>query len=229
MFNRLTPGNNLELVKWCAVILMALDHINKYLFNWTIPGLFEAGRLAMPLFAFVLASHLANPDFTKPNYIRLWRKLALFGVISTPFFVALGGVHGVLPLNILFTLLVASIVIFFIRSDRLWYAGLVFASTGLFVEFIWFGVATTVAAWLFLRSPDKAWTLIALLTTVAGLSVVNGNFYAVASLPAFYLLSKLPLQIPRLRYFFYMFYPSHLALLLLVRIPMESAGYLFLI
>lgn len=229
MFNRLTPGKNLELVKWCAVILMALDHINKYLFNWTIPGLFEAGRLAMPLFAFVLASHLANPNFAKPNYIRLWRKMALFGVISTPFFVALGGVHGVLPLNILFTLLVASIVIFFIRSDRLWYAGLVFASAGLFVEFIWFGVATTVAAWLFLRSPDKAWTLIALLITVAGLSFVNDNFYAVASLPAFYLLSKIPLQIPRLPYFFYMFYPSHLALLLLVRIPMAWAGYLFLI
>lgn len=229
MFNRLTPGKNLELVKWVAVILMALDHINKYLFNWTIPGLFEAGRLAMPLFAFVLASHLANPDFTKPNYIRLWRKLTFFGVISTPFFVALGGVHGVLPLNILFTLLVASIVIFFIRSARLWYAGLVFASAGLFVEFIWLGVATTVAAWLFLRSPDKAWTLLALLLTVAGLYFVNNNFYAVASLPAFYLLSKLPVQIPRLPYFFYMFYPSHLALLLLVRIPMANVGYLFLI
>jgi hypothetical protein len=34
---------------------------NKYLFNETLLFLFEAGRVAMPLFVFVLAYNLARP------------------------------------------------------------------------------------------------------------------------------------------------------------------------
>ncbi|WP_010101405.1 TraX family protein [Verminephrobacter aporrectodeae] len=50
-----------EGLKWLALALMTGDHVNKYLFNATLPVLFEAGRLALPIFVFVLACNLARP------------------------------------------------------------------------------------------------------------------------------------------------------------------------
>ncbi len=44
------PFKNVELIKWVALILMIGDHINKYLLNDTIPILYNAGRVVMPLF-----------------------------------------------------------------------------------------------------------------------------------------------------------------------------------
>ncbi len=229
MLNRIRPGNNLELIKWAAVILMIIDHINKYLFNWTIPGCFAVGRLAMPLFAFVLATHLASPRFTQESYTRLWRKLAIFGILATPFFISLGGVKGVLPFNIMFTLLVSSVTIYLLQKQRLALAITVFVSTGLFVEFMWFGAAVTIAAWYCVKSDYSPLGIATLLAAVAALGYINGNHYALAAIPIFYWLTHRQWPIKRIPFFFYAFYPSHLALLLLVRIPMAGAGYLFFI
>lgn len=229
MLHRVRPGNNLELIKWVAVILMTVDHINKYLFNWTVPGCFEVGRLAMPLFAFVLATHMANTRFNQESYERVWRKLAIFGIAATPFFIALGGVKGMLPFNIMFTLLVASLTIYLLKKQHLALACIIFVSTGLFVEFMWFGVAVTIAAWYCVKSDYSPLGMTVLISAVAALGYINGNQYALAAIPLFYWLSHRQRAIKRIPYFFYAFYPSHLALLLLVRIPMASAGYLFLI
>ena len=51
----------IEALKWLGVVLMTLDHINKYFFNETLPGIFALGRLTMPIFGFVLAYNLARP------------------------------------------------------------------------------------------------------------------------------------------------------------------------
>lgn len=53
------PDGTVEALKWLALALMTGDHVNKYLFNGTLPFLFEAGRLALPIFVFVLAYNLA--------------------------------------------------------------------------------------------------------------------------------------------------------------------------
>ena len=49
-------------MKWLALVLMTGDYVNKYLFNGTLPRLFNAGRVTLPLFVFVLAYNLARPD-----------------------------------------------------------------------------------------------------------------------------------------------------------------------
>ena len=51
-----------EILKWTAAALMVGDHINKYLLHGSEPLLFDAGRLAMPLFAIVLGYNLARPQ-----------------------------------------------------------------------------------------------------------------------------------------------------------------------
>ena len=81
---------SLEALKWIALVLMTGDHVNKYLFNGTIPALFNAGRVALPLFIFVLAYNLARPGtLERGAYPRTMKRLALFGVLATPAFIAL--------------------------------------------------------------------------------------------------------------------------------------------
>jgi hypothetical protein len=95
------PNGSVEALKWLALVLMTGDHVNKYLLNGTVPALFDAGRLAMPIFAFVLAYNLARPgNLERGVYRRTITRLGLFGVVSTPICIALGGLlYGWWPLN----------------------------------------------------------------------------------------------------------------------------------
>ena len=54
-------SGSLEALKWLALLLMTLDHVNKHLLHASVPELFAAGRLALPLFGFVLGYNLARP------------------------------------------------------------------------------------------------------------------------------------------------------------------------
>ena len=47
-------SGSLEALKWLSLLLMTLDHVNKHLLHASVPELFAAGRLALPLFGFVL-------------------------------------------------------------------------------------------------------------------------------------------------------------------------------
>jgi len=97
------PNGTVEALKWLALILMTSDHVNKYLFNGTVPWLFNAGRVTLPLFVFVLAYNLARPDTLERGvYPRTMQRLTLFGVLATPAFIALGGLMaGWWPLSII--------------------------------------------------------------------------------------------------------------------------------
>ena len=58
---RLNDGQ-LEALKWLALVSMLVDHFGRYAFGLgTDSWAFAIGRLAFPLFAFVLASNLARP------------------------------------------------------------------------------------------------------------------------------------------------------------------------
>jgi hypothetical protein len=47
--------------------------------------------------------------------------------------------------------------------------------------------------------------------------VVNLNYWACAALPIIFLASTIKIEVPRLRFVFYAYYPIHLALLLLIQ------------
>jgi hypothetical protein len=65
------------------------------------------------------------------------------------------------------------------------------------------------------------------LVTLMSLWFVNGNLWALAAVPIFLLSTRIDLRMPRLRWAFYGYYPIHLSVLWLIRIPMSKAGYLF--
>ncbi|MDT4823895.1 TraX protein [compost metagenome] len=116
----------------------------------------------MPLFVFVLAYNLARPGAAEQGaYRRTMIRLALFGVLATPAFIALGSLMaGWFPLNILFTLLVIAAVIALTDRARAgdnaaaMVAVLVFLVGGGLVEFWWPSVAFGVASWWVLQKPE---------------------------------------------------------------------------
>jgi hypothetical protein len=221
----------LEALKWAALLLMSCDHIDKYLFNGTKEWLFDAGRVAMPLFVFVLAYNLARPGALESGaYPRTMKRLAGFGVLATPAFIALGGLlSGWWPLNILFSLFVLAAVLALIERrtpGNYVAAAAVFLIGGSSIEFWWPALAFGLAVWWYCKQPG-AMSLALALTALAALWFVNGNLWALLTLPVVLVASLVNLRVPRLRWVFYTYYPLHLAAIWLIRIPMSKAGYLF--
>jgi hypothetical protein len=224
----------LEALKWLGLILMTGDHINKYLFNATLPGLFEAGRLCLPIFVFVLAYNLARPGaLARGVYDRTIKRLLTFGVFASAPFIALNLNHlhsspfGLL--NVLFTLLVITVTAYLIEKDGIFNraaAFVVFLLGGWLVEYGWLGVALGLASWMHCKQPSWLTAFFTLLFC-ASLWFINRNLWAMAALPLIMIATRINLIVPRSRWVFYLYYPFHLAVLWLIRIPMSAAGYLF--
>jgi hypothetical protein len=221
----------IEALKWIGLVVMTGDHFNKYLFNATLPGLFEAGRLCLPLFVFVLAYNLARPGtLASGAYLRILKRLAIFGALASAPFMALGGLlAGWWPLNVLFTLLVVTATLYRVEQGgpaNIAGAITVFLIGGSSVEYGWPAVVLGVAVWSYSKRPTAAAVAVG-LAAIAALWFINRNWWAFAALPLLLVASRINLRVPRLRWAFYAYYPLHLAALWLIRIPMSKAGYLF--
>jgi len=208
------PDGTLEALKWIALALMLLDHVNTFLYDRTLPGAYQAGRWVAPVFAFVLAYNLARPGaLQRGAHQRTMKRLAVFGVLASPPFMAL--IDHWWPLNILFLLLTATAVIYGLeRGDGagIAIAGVSFCIGGLLAEYHYPGVAMVVAAWAYCRQPTgrhfAAWVLF-----TASLVLLNNNLWALTAVPTLLLATHIDLRVPRLRWAFYAFYPAHLAAL----------------
>lgn len=205
----------LAAVKWLAAVLMLLDHTNKYLYGGTIGWMYAAGRLSMPLFAFVLGMNLSRPEMLlRGGYRRLSVRLLVFGTLATAPFVAVNHLTaGWWPLNMMFSFLVATVAAWmFDRSGSMskilgW---LVVAWGGALVEFWWPAVGLCLCVWAYQRRPSRS-LVIGYLFCLVALWLVNGNFWAMAVLSVLFALQRWWSQpLPRARWFFYAFYPLHL-------------------
>lgn len=211
----------LEGVKWLALVLMTLDHANKHLLHDSLPAIFYAGRLAMPLFAFVLAYNLARPEsLASGAYGRACRRLAIGGLVASVPFIGLGGlVWEWWPLNIMFMLLVSASVMFLVERGGAWrlaLAALLFVVGGANVEFWWPAIVITLATWRYVKRPNWS-ALIVWIAATAALYVINRNMWALASLPVIFLATRVELRLPRLQHVFYVYYPLHLLVIWLVQ------------
>ncbi|NRF71381.1 conjugal transfer protein TraX [Aquincola sp. S2] len=213
----LIADGTLEALKWLALLLMTVDHVNKYLRDWSTPWMFSAGRLAMPIFAVVLAYNLARSETLAAGaYQRTMKHLAIGAAVSTVPFVALGKVQfagGWLPLNILATLLVATAVMYLLElggARRMLLAAVVFIVGGALVEFWWPAIGMAVAAQHYFRRPSFG-TAAAVIVCTALVGIVNGNHWGFAALAIVLAATRVQLRVPRLRWVFYLYYPAHLA------------------
>jgi hypothetical protein len=80
--------------------------------------------------------------------------------------------------------------------------------------------------WWYCKKPSASAVLL-LLAGLAGLCFINGNLWALASLPLIAAAALVDLRVARVRWAFYAYYPLHLVVIYLVRLQMMKAGYLF--
>ncbi|HDS1509251.1 TraX family protein [Stenotrophomonas maltophilia] len=191
-----------ELLKWLAVILMTGDHVAKVIYGGYVPGLSEAGRVAFPLFALVMAYNLAQPGADVGKSVR---RLGLWGAIAQPVHALAFGYW--LPLNILLTFALCAAAVYAACQKR-WNV-LAFATVLLpaVVDYQWAGVGFVLLAWLGFRTGRPLLTLVAF----APLCGFNGSLWALAAIPVAVALSHAKCAVPRGRWAFYGYYVAHLA------------------
>jgi hypothetical protein len=168
----------------------------------------------------VLAYNLARPDADKRGALgRTMKRLALFGLLATPPFIALGGLlAGWWPLNILFALLSMTAIICCLEQQTIsgyFIACAVFIIGGSSVEFWWPVLAFGIAIWWYCKTPHIASLIIALVALLL-LRLINGNYWAFAAVPILIASTAVNIPAPRYQWLFYYFYPLHLTLLWLL-------------
>lgn len=214
-----------ETIKWLALIAMTLDHANKILFNAQFAWMYALGRLAMPLFGYVLAYNLAKFDALKSHaYRRVMMRMFITGLAATPFYKAAFHHMGLGSLNIMFTLGLATCILFLIDKSmqsnnadsviitRALVLAL-FILGSLFVEGQMIAVGYVLAAWACCKT-QNGWAFLIWLLSTVGFSLINGNYWAVAVIPIIFITSKVNVKLPRLKWVFYAYYPLHLAILI---------------
>ena len=213
---QLSTGS-LEMMKWLALASMVIDHTNRAIFHNKYPLMFDIGRLAFPIFGFVLAYNLARPGaLVNGVYRRVSTRLLVAGAIATPFYwLAVGNAHLLWPLNIMFSLAAFALSVWILESDvsiRFGAVALVIIA-GAFVDYFWFGLVYCLAAWCYCKRP--AWSTLAMwfFATACLLFVNEYNLWTFAALPLIGVAAYTRLDFPRYKTLFYLIYPLHLGLL----------------
>jgi hypothetical protein len=223
----LLADGSAEALKWLALVLMTLDHVNKYIYDGSLSWIFEIARISFPLFGFVLAYNLARPEAIgngAPK--RMMKRLLTFSLMASLPHVALDA--RFFPMNILATLLVSTSTIYLFEQAgfKKWYGCIVFMLGGYIVEGNWFAIAVCVTAYYYCKST----TALRLLSVIVSLVVlglfVNLNQWALAVLPIILIAQHFNLKINRHKNLFYWFYPAHLALIALAKTGVYPYGWI---
>lgn len=197
-------GRN-DALKIIGIVTMAVDHIGLILFPQVI-FLRIIGRLAFPIFAWYLAEGYVHTSSRKKYAMRL----GLFAMATqAPYYLA----TNLNNLNIFFTLLVGLFAIDCFRKKRYISTVAIILLSGLIpLDYSFYGVLMILAFYIF-RGQKRAFYSQAVIS-IAGFYVYG--FVQLFSLFGVALSLYFPGDFPHVRinkYFFYFFYPTHLAII----------------
>lgn len=222
---------NRNILKIIAVLTMLIDHIGMVFFS-SIVWLRIIGRLAFPIFAFFVAEGMKYTKSRKKYLLTMF----LFACLSQIPYIFITG--SFIKLNILFTFIFAGFLIFLIEkvisgvgSD----IGSLVLLALLAITTIFLGVFSAldygllgvllVLAFYFIK--HKVWRFVAaacILILITLKTVVLAGLTFNNIIQAFSLLSLILLAFyngekgnASLKYLFYVFYPLHLAVILLIK------------
>lgn len=200
---------------------MTLDHYGKIVEPSVYAPTHAIGRLAFPLFAWILASRLAARPALARKYL-IW--LLPWALLSQPVFVIAGKTW--LQWNIMFTLFFGVLAYLGIRAaakrNRVQAAALLAISLAgsIFAEYGLFGVMLIPALVLCLqRGENTALAALAPLSLLANVTIAAPHFaaldlFAALTAPVVYLTRLNRLRIARMpKLFFYAYYPGHVYVL----------------
>ncbi|TCK97766.1 TraX protein [Natranaerovirga hydrolytica] len=211
-------------LKYIAILSMFIDHIGAILFPEII-GFRIIGRLAFPIFAFLLTEGFIH---TK-NIKRYTLRLVFFAIISEiPFNMAFyNRLFYMGHLNIFFTLLLGlvSLILFEKYKDKKNLVGslcvymVMIIGLLLNVDYSIYGVLMIFVFYYFRYEYKKIVIYIGAINTIIALSSfsINMNLQSLIQLFAIVSLAVIALyngqKGKQIQYFFYIFYPLHLMIL----------------
>ena len=202
---------------------MTVDHIGAILYQ-DVEVLRVIGRLSFPLFAYLLILGMENTRNIRNYFLRLFS----FALISqVPFFLATE-VEPFESLNIFFTLATGLLCIHLFKKGSVFAVVPVLASLVIPFDYGVYGIAI-IGSMYILRENTKLGVASLVLLNMMLLMPFNIQFLSIAAIPLVVLHNKGTLnltketsqdfRIPAWRkYFFYLYYPLHLALLYSIKI-----------
>lgn len=227
-------GLSSSLLKIIAITAMLIDHTAVVMISPDPSVLRNIGRIAFPLFAFMIAEGARHTRDIKKYALRL----LLFAFISEiPFDMAFGsGFLDFSKQNVYFTLLAGLVSVYLIRlfkEKKLTYLGifttLIIASAAMLMstDYGFTGVIVITLFYVISDYPKSVkcigYILITLLTVVVILP--RFPYIAIAPTQIFAVISAVILifysgqkGFKINRYFFYAFYPGHIIILALIRL-----------
>ncbi len=209
-----------ELAKWIAIVTMTVDHYGKIVDPSLYGETNAIGRLAFPLFAWIIGSRLALEPGLAGRY--LWY-LVPWAIVTQPIYVWVGKSWG--EPNIFFTLAVGVALSMAVREWRI-DKFFVFISITTLAFLLWganygvFGLfIIPIIAKLNARNPQLGvWTLGPL--GVMGNLIARAPYVGPGAIWALFAgivawgSVRLPVRLPRIpRLAFYAYYPAHLLIL----------------
>ncbi|MEQ1772571.1 MAG: TraX family protein [Burkholderiales bacterium] len=219
MFASRPHDGTIEFVKWIALAAMIVDHVGALLFDQGKSSLaYQIGRLAFPLFAFVLAYKLSIKAVDgSSSSLRTVKRLFLWALISfVPFYLAVGRLWT--P-NIFFTLglgaLACWVSISPIGEWHKWlaYLGIFAASFG--CDYFAPGVFLILSVYVLYRWPSLQ-AAAAVVLCCAAIAFLTWSLWALLAIPIAAATHGIRVNVPRLKWFFYAVYPLHLLAIALV-------------
>lgn len=227
-------GLNNNQLKVLAMLAMLVDHIGAQLFPHCIV-LRILGRISFPIFAYMIAEgcfHTKN----RGKYLGL---IAALGVgCQLVYYFAMQSLYQSVLITFTLSILVIYAVDFFLKKNSLSrgclmvatilmvlfavvVAPVLFAKQGFKIDYGIIGVLLPIVVYYM---PNKAWKITALAVLVSVRAAIYGEigWFALAAVPLLALYNSQRGKY-RMKYLFYIFYPTHLVLIYAVSLLMAAA------
>lgn len=230
MENLKLNSNQINILKYIAIFLMLIDHIYFILLDESVEVLHLIGRLAFPIFAFVLAYNYINNTKNKTKYIN---RLLIFAFLSQPFYYY---AFDFTKLNIFFTLAFGLIIINIyeqytlkkhytvVKANLLIIAMLgLIMPLAMYFDYNIIGIILVICCYSYLKEP----TLLTFINVIFVLLLLNFNGFdsiymciaTLFSLALLKLITYIDIKCLALnKWFFFAFYPMHLMVLKIISI-----------
>ena len=216
------------VLQWIAVITMLIDHVGYYLLNDFEPFRM-IGRLAMPLFIFMLVEGFKKTS-SRPRYFARIFVTALIAEI--PVYLLHISVMTDYYHNILFTMLLSFLALYATEKGKFWFVAVplvALAASAFNCEYGAFGVMLAVGFYIVNKYlPKQIFVRFTALLAVLLVTMIPLASYENWPIQLWSICAVIPLTLyngkkgRRLpRYFLYVFYPAHLFIIWLLTLALH--------